>query len=542
MEAFNRLMNNHESNSRIYDNYTLLKQLITKSEYTLEEIYKAIQYIDIVYISLDQDENPQVIFESLNSTGLSLTQADLIRNFILMGLEYEEQTKLYKKYWTEIESLLPNKVISDFVRDFLTMQEGKVPNQNKVYESFKSYYIVNKYDSESILKELLIYAQYYDYILRGHTGINQIDDELRNINNIRSTVTYPYLLEIFDDYYRTKLISQDVLNQVLEIIVSYIYRRNISGLPTNALNKIFSAMSAETKSRRKQGMSYLDAVVDFLMSRSGSGIFPRNDEFKQKFIHANMYSKSRQIAKLTLYQIEKSQHKEVVSLDNLSVEHILPQTLNAVWGLELGDNAYEIHQLYKDTIGNLAMTNYNSEMSNRSFDHKKTFYKDSNIKTTRDISSYNHWTEEEMLKRADELYGVIKEVWKLPEDNYQNISDKRLIVNQEYSIRDNIKVTGYKPRYIIIDEEHINVSAWNEMLQKTAIYLHNLDSELFESLLQKNDFKNVLSNDKNHLRSAMQINDELYIEGNYSAQSVVGYIDILTSEFGITDLVYFEIR
>lgn len=542
MEAFNRLMNNHESNSRIYDNYTLLKQLITKSEYTLEEIYKAIQYIDIVYISLDQDENPQVIFESLNSTGLSLTQADLIRNFILMGLEYEEQTKLYKKYWTEIESLLPNKVISDFVRDFLTMQEGKVPNQNKVYESFKSYYIVNKYDSESILKELLIYAQYYDYILRGHTGINQIDDELRNINNIRSTVTYPYLLEIFDDYYRTKLISQDVLNQVLEIIVSYIYRRNISGLPTNALNKIFSAMSAETKSRRKQGMSYLDAVVDFLMSRSGSGVFPRNDEFKQKFIHANMYSKSRQIAKLTLYQIEKSQHKEVVSLDNLSVEHILPQTLNAVWGLELGDNAYEIHQLYKDTIGNLAMTNYNSEMSNRSFDHKKTFYKDSNIKTTRDISSYNHWTEEEILKRADELYGVIKEVWKLPEDNYQSISDKRLIANQEYSVRDNIKVTGYKPRYIIIDEEHINVSAWNEMLQKTAIYLYNLDSELFESLLHKNDFKNVLSSDKNHLRSAMQINDELYIEGNYSAQSVVGYIDILTSEFGITDLVYFEIR
>src|SRR5699024_4534338 len=215
---------------------------------------------------------------------------------------------------------------------------------------------------------------------------------------------------------------------------------------------------------------------------------------------------------------------------NLSVEHILPQTLNAVWGLELGDNAYEIHQLYKDTIGNLAMTNYNSEMSNRSFDHKKTFYKDSNIKTTRDISSYNHWTEEEMLKRADELYGVIKEVWKLPEDNYQNISDKRLIANQEYSIRDNIKVTGYKPRYIIIDEEHINVSAWNEMLQKTAIYLYNLDSELFESLLHKNDFKNVLSSDRNHLRSAMQINDELYIEGNYSAQSVVGYIDILTSE------------
>lgn len=187
------------------------------------------------------------------------------------------------------------------------------------------------------------------------------------------------------------------------------------------------------------------------------------------------------------------------------------------------------------------MTNYNSEMSNHSFNHKKTFYKDSNIKTTRDISSYSNWTEEEILKRAEKLYEVIKEVWKLPEDKYQNISQKRLIPNQEYPIRNNIKVTGYKLRYIIIDEEEIVVTAWNEMLQKTAIYLYNLDSELFDSLLDKSDFENVLSRDKDRLRSAMRINKDLYIEGNYSAQSVVRYIDILTSEFGIVDLVYFEI-
>lgn len=542
MDAFNKLMNNNESTSRIYDNYLLLKNLLLNSEYTIEELYKAMESINVVYISLDQDENPQVIFESLNSTGLSLTQADLIRNFILMGLEYEEQTILYKKYWTEIEELLPNKVISDFVRDFLTMKEGKVPNKNKVYEAFKNYYFNYKYDSEKILKELLIYAKYYDFILNSYTGINGIDEELRNINNIRSTVTYPYLLELFNDYYKKRLIDQVELEQILKMIVSYIYRRNICSIPTNALNKIFSVMPEETRNRRVDGFSYAEASVDFLMSRSGSGIFPRDNEFKQNFMHANMYSKSHKIAKLILYNVEKNQHKEVVAMDDLSVEHILPQKLTSVWQIELGRNAYETHQLYSDTIGNLALTNYNSEMSNRSFADKKSFYKNSNIKTTRDIAAFAKWQENEVLIRAELLYEIVKDIWELPEDNYQNIGEKRLVANQEYSIHDTIDVTGYKPRYIIIDGEYIGVSAWNEMLAKTAQYLYDLDRELFKSLLSKNNFKNILSYQKEELRNPKEITSEIFIEGNYSAQNVIGYIDMLAAEYEINDLVYFEIR
>lgn len=542
MDAFNRLMNNNKSMSRIYDNYVLLKNLLLESEYTIEELYKAMENINVVYISLDQEENPQVIFESLNSTGLSLTQADLIRNFILMGLEYEEQTILYKKYWTEIEELLPNKVISDFVRDFLTMKEGTVPNKNKVYESFKNYYFSYNYDSEKILKELLIYARYYDSILNSYTGLAGIDEELKNINNIRSTVTYPYLLELFNDYYKNYLIKQIELEQVLKIIVSYIYRRNVCSIPTNALNKIFSAMPEETRKRRADGLSYVDASVDFLMSRSGSGIFPRDNEFKQNFMHANMYAKSHKIAKLILYNVEKNQHKEVVSMDDLSIEHILPQKLTSVWQIELGRNAYETHQLYRDTIGNLALTNYNSEMSNRSFADKKSFYKNSNIKTTRDIANFSKWQENEILIRAELLYEIVKDIWELPEDNYQKIGEKRLVANQEYSIHDTIDVTGYKPRYIIIDGEYIGVNAWNEMLAKTAQHLYDWDRELFKSLLNKNNFKNVISYQKEKLRNPKEITNEIFIEGNYSAQNVIGYVDMLAAEYEIADLVYFEIR
>lgn len=151
MKAFEELMLNNQTESRIYENYKLLLKKLQESRFSLKKIYKAMTIIDVVYISIDSDENPQVIFESLNSTGLSLTQADLIRNFILMGLDYQNQTRLYKNYWVKIEELLPNAIISDFVRDYLIMKQGKVPKKSKVYESFKEYYIENNYDSEKIL-------------------------------------------------------------------------------------------------------------------------------------------------------------------------------------------------------------------------------------------------------------------------------------------------------------------------------------------------------------------------------------------------------
>lgn len=542
MKAYNDLLNNNESNSKIYENYKMLKNLILNSLYSVEEIYKAMEYIDVVYISLDSDENPQVVFESLNSTGLSLTQADLIRNFILMGLDYEEQTTLYKKYWTRIETLLPNKVISDFVRDFLTMKEGIVPNKNKVYVAFKNYYLQNKYNSRDVLKELLRYANYYDVIMNSTVEIENIDQELKNINNLRSTVTYPYLLEIFDDYYVKKLINTEELTEILKIITSYIYRRSICNLPTNALNKIFSVMPIGTIKRREDGLSYIDSVIDFLMSRAGSGIFPRNDEFKNNFISGNMYAKSNRMARLILYNIERYRHKEVVSIDNLSVEHILPQKITAEWNIELGNKAYETHRLYKDTIGNLALTNYNSEMSNKNFEYKKNYYKNSNIKTTRDITKYKNWKQEDILKRVEELFEIIINVWKIPKDNYQNIGEERLLANQEYSILDNVIVTGYKVNSIIIDGHRIDVNSWREMLLKTSQYLFNLDSELFKSLLNKGNYKNILSNNDEELRSAMKIRNGIFIEGNYSANDVLNYTVILTREFDISELVYFEIR
>ena len=536
------LMDGNSTDSKIYNNYKMLKELILESKYSVEEIYKAIMYIDIVYISLDRDENPQIIFESLNSTGLSLTQSDLIRNFILMGLGYEEQTQFYRKYWIKIENILPNNIISDYVRDFLTMKEGRVPNKNKVYEAFKSYYFEFNYTAEDILSELLRYANYYNEIRNSNTAIKGVDLQLDNINNIRSSVTYPYLLELFDDYYDKELIDELEFEEVLKIIVSYIYRRNVCSIPTNALNKIFTVMPRDTKRNRAQGMTYKGALIDFLMSKTGSGIFPRDEEFRSSFISGNMYSKTHGFTKLILYEIEKYRHKEVVSIDDLTIEHIMPQTLTPEWNIELGHNSYNVYRLYKDTIGNLTLTKYNSEISNRDFEKKKEYYKDSNIMTTREISDYKTWKEDSILTRAEGLFNIAKSIWELPDDNYQTIGKERLISNEEYSIKDDLIVTGYAPKSISFDGDKMLTNSWRHMLVTTCKYLYKLDEELFISLVNKNNFKNILSYNEEELRSPAEVGGNLYIRTHYSAKDILNYIIIFTEEFGIADLVYFEVN
>lgn len=211
MQAFVDLMNESPTikESKIFTNYSLFVDLIERSNYSAREIYEALSLVEIVYISLDRNskkENPQIIFESLNSTGLSLTEADLIRNFILMGLSYDEQTRLYKKYWLEIEKMLPNVKISEFVRDYLTMKTGHTPNKNKVYFEFKKNYFKNSYTSENILKDLLKYARYYYWFINVNTNDNEINKWLEKLNYMKSTVVYPYLLELFDDYFQKKIL------------------------------------------------------------------------------------------------------------------------------------------------------------------------------------------------------------------------------------------------------------------------------------------------------------------------------------------------
>lgn len=547
MKAYIDLIQFNQANedSKIYINYKLLIELISNSKYSVKQIFEALSRIQIVYISLDKNskaENPQLIFESLNSTGLSLTEADLIRNFILMGLEYDEQVKLYKKYWINIEKLLTNARISEFVRDYLTMKLGYAPNRKKVYATFKKYYFKNNYTSEEILIDLLRYSKYYHWFINLETGFPEIDILLWKLGYMKSTVVYPYLLESFDDYFEKKNISKEELLEVMNIINSYLYRRAICNIPTNALNKVFASMTKSVADLRNKGKTHVEAVIDYLMSKSGNAIFPRNEQFKKYFIETDIYNRGNKLALFTLYNIEKYQHKEIVELDQLSVEHIMPQSLTPKWKIDLGRDGDEVHKLYKDTIGNLTITKYNSEISNKSFEDKKDIYKISNIKLTRDLANFDKWDKDSITDRANSLFEIVNKIWMLPVDNYTSVSQENLIPGEEYSIIDNVNVTGYKPSAIIIDSERISISSWKEFLIEICKFLLDFDKELFYSLLENKNFKKLISNNMNNIRRPEQLTKNLYIETNLSANDILNYARLLTEEYNMEEFIDFTIR
>lgn len=547
MKAYTDLIefNQIDEDSKICINYKLLMDLIYGSNYKVKQIYRALSYVQIVYISLDKDsrvENPQLIFESLNSTGLLLTEADLIRNFILMGLEYDEQVRLYKKYWFKIEKLLTNMRISEFVRDYLTMKIGYVPNKKKIYVTFKEYYFKNNYTSEEILVDLLRYSKYYNWFINLETNDSDINEWIWKLDNMKSTVVYPYLLELFDDHFEKEIITKDKLMETMNIINSYLYRRTICNIPTNALNKIFASMTKSIVDLRNQGKSHIEAVTDYLMGKSGNSIFPRNEQFKKNFVETDIYNRGNKLALFTLFDIESYKHKEIVELDKLTIEHIMPQTLTPKWNIDLGRDGDEVHKLYKDTIGNLTITKYNSEISNKSFEDKKDIYMDSNIKLTRNLTDFEKWDKDGIILRANSLFEMANEIWPLPIDNYINVSQENLIPGEEYSIIDDIDVTGYKPTAIIIDNDKISISSWKDMLIEMCTFLLEFDKELFYSLLNNKNFKKLISDNVNSIRRAEQLATDLYVEINLSANDILNYVRLLNKEYNMEEFVDFTIR
>ena len=294
-------VNNLDSN--IVNNYLLFKKLIEDSELEPVQLYEALNYIDIVFISLDKgkkSENPQMIFESLNSTGLSLTQADLIRNYLLMNHSYEKQEYLYNEYWLRIENKITNAKISDFVRDYLTMKTGRIPVKNNVYNEFKGYIKNdNVIDEEGVLEDLLIYSKYYSWFLLCKSPYALINDLLQQIQQLKSTVIYPILLFVFEDCFEYNTIDINELIDILKVFISYLYRRMACGYATNALNKVFAAFPNDLKKIIKG--TYKEKVLEILTNKTGTAIFPRNEEFKSAFINKNFYA--TKLDMYTLYQL-----------------------------------------------------------------------------------------------------------------------------------------------------------------------------------------------------------------------------------------------
>ena len=527
--------------SNVCKNYRLFEKLIQESNYSAEEIYKALGKIELVYIQLEKgkkSENPQMIFESLNSTGLSLTQGDLIRNYLLMNHEYEKQKMLYKNFWLEIEKRITNEKISDFVRDYLTMKNGSISNKDKVYDDFKKYIKQNNenMDEEGILEELKTYSEYYSWFLNGNSPNNKINEKLSEFRYLINTTVYPLILSVFEDTYSYKNINENELFDILNLLISYIFRRSVCGYTTNSLNKVFASIVVLLKSK-----DIYKQIEKGLMSKS----FPGDEEFRAEFIKCNFYKKGTEFCKYTLKLLEIFENKEQTDMENITIEHIMPQTLNSEWRIELGSKFEQIHSEYINTIGNLTLTGYNPELSNKNFELKKRYYEESNIKMSREIANYDKWKDTEIKDRAEQLFEKAKRIWKLPQ-GYDNKNIDNLEYGKNYLLGSNINITGKKPSKLIISGKEYSIKSWKELIEKLCLELYELEPRILRELIYNPSFKgkekDIVTQNKEKLRVPVKIDEDLYIESNLNSNAILNYANMIATEYELEEEIFFVLR
>lgn len=517
--------------TQIRNNYNLFVELLNQSEYSIEQIYGAIQKLEIVYISLDAGkENPQLIFESLNSTGLDLTQADLIRNFLLMGQEHENQEYFYNKYWLRLENLLPEANISEFIRDYLTLKTSNIPNMNNVYSCFKDYYKnLSEISTEVLLIELTRFGEYYSWFKFCNSRENSINKRLSHFQKLKSTTVYPFLLVLFESYYNNKEMDAETLISIMDLLLSYIVRRLICDMPSNALNKVFAAIGKDFEKNNDEG--YYERVVRFLGARTGKAVFPSNDNVRDNLYDRDFYKFKH--AKFVFEEIEKRRTKEVVDFENLTIEHIMPQTLNPKWRIDLGDKADDIHNKYLNCIGNLTLTGYNSELSNDTFDVKKGMYKDSNVCITKELITYSAWDDNTIRKRTLDLSNSITGIWIYPE-GMKKITNNNA-EKTEFDITDEVNVKGRTPVEVEIMGVIKTVNSWRDFIKAVCSVLYEYDAQLFKRIINHPDFerngKSLISLSSEGFRTPQEIVEGVYFEMNQNANDILNYTKLIIDKF-----------
>lgn len=395
-----------------------------KQDGQIDEIYAGIFKLSLVSISLDKDsDNPQMIFESMNSTGKDLSQTDLLRNYLLMDLTPEKQTRLYKTYWKPMEELFGEDIYKNdvnkfdyFIRDFLTLKRdtGYICKINNVYENFKRYYLDNNCEKFAVLKDLFTYAKYYACI----DLLQENDDELKlywqEFKKLDSHVVYPFLLKLYDDYSRQILIKED-FKKILQVVISYLWRRAICEIPTNSLSKTFATLYQAVDKE-----DYVNSIIKAFVFKSSYKRFPSDYEVREKLQTKDIYH--FRLRKYLLEVLENYYHKEPIDLNtaNYTIEHIMPQNIehNLSWQQMLGEDWQEVHSLYLHTLGNLTITGYNAEMSNKSFWEKvngESGFKHSHLKLNESIAQSDVWNKKAIQRRTNILTDIILKIWKYPD-------------------------------------------------------------------------------------------------------------------------------
>ncbi|HFR4112909.1 TPA: DUF262 domain-containing protein [Yersinia enterocolitica] len=462
---------------RVKENFEFFQEKL-KNKAILETVCRGLSKLIVVDISLQRDhDNPQLIFESMNSTGKKLSQADLIRNYILMGLESERQTTLYNDYWHKMELLFGQEAYSEqfdfFMRHYLTVKTGDIPKVNDVYEAFKQYYLRNHLPVESVVADIHQYAVYYCAIALGVEKNKLLKEIFQNIRELRMDVAYPLMLELYDDYQHGVLQLSEFI-EALRLMESYVFRRAVCAIPANSMNKTFAGLS---KSFNKE--HYLESFKAAFMLLPSYRRFPNDEEFKREIQLRDLYNfRSRSY---WLKKLENHNHKEPIPVDEYTIEHIMPQCDNNVekvpmtWQLALGEEWQRVWETWRHTLGNLTLTGYNSEYSNKSFVEKRDMeggFKYSHLRLNDGLSALETWNEETILARAKKMAEQASNVWP-----YANLSAE--ILNTYKPQSETNTAYGFDD-HPYLSKEHVSVLF--EALRKAVLALDPCVTEVFLKL------------------------------------------------------------
>ena len=409
-----------EPSVRINENFAFFQKRIEALGGDLTDLCNGLSRLMIVDIALSRDQdNPQLIFESMNSTGRELSQADLIRNFILMGQEPSQQTRLYEEYWRPMEVAFGQEAygtqFDGFMRHYLTLKTGEIPNVRAVYEAFKRHaqvWMESRGGVAQLLAEIHRYTGYYCAMALDKEPDKDLAQAFRDLRELKVNVAYPFLLELYDDYAQARL-SRDDFVYALRLVESYVFRRAVCDIPTNSLNKTFMTFGRSILKDR-----YRESIQAHFLTLLSYRRFPGDEEFKRELSRRDLYNFPRR--SYWLRRLENHGRKERVPVDEYTIEHILPQNpnLNTQWQEELGPEWHQVQETWLHTLGNLTLTAYNAEYCDRPFGEKRDMpggFKKSPLRLNEGLGILADWNETTIQKRAERLAAQAAKVWELPQ-------------------------------------------------------------------------------------------------------------------------------
>ena len=479
-----------DTRSKLLDNYKFFAGKIADKELQPAEEYESIGKLQIVNITLDRSvDDAQAIFESLNSTGKELSESDLIRNYVLMGLEPTEQTYVYEHLWRPMELLFvyetQDSVMDRFFRDYLTMKITRIPKQDRVYEEFKLYHLNCEFSTiRELCQDLLTYAKYYTDMVFKRSSNPALKSLYEDINDLRMEVSYPFLLKVHNDY-AEGIISEDDLKLIIRLCISYVFRRSICDIPTNSLNKTFATLKNEIKPD-----DYVNSIKAFFVMRNDYKEFPDDDKFAAAFVSRDIYTmRSRNFI---LSHLENYGNKAPIIIENYTIEHIMPQnsSLSPEWQQMLGAKWREVQKTYLHTIGNLTLTAYNSEMSDHPFMVKMDMeggFKESALRLNAYVVKLNEWNEQTIKERAALLADKAKQIWAYPDMTAAELAPYQTVEKpaERYSLETYDTNVFTKTLFEVLDRRIQNLSPDVKREFKKLYVAYKLDTNFVDIVFQK---------------------------------------------------------